>query len=86
MTRRVSAPTAPARKIHVEAALASIGTCFSLDADGQAKLVLVVAAECAAPLSQAMAEGWLRDRTFLVTIEAPVPGPTPSRKGEGDER
>ncbi len=51
-----------------EAALSPVGNCFTLNADGEAKLTLVVAASAARPLAEAMAKGELQDTTFVVTI------------------
>ena len=62
-----SAPPRQPSSIHFEATLAPVGSCFTLNADGEARLVLVVSA--ARALADAMAAGTLNDRTFLVAID-----------------
>jgi hypothetical protein len=52
-----------------EAALATGRTCFQLDAEGHATLVLQVPAEAAPVLALAMAKQQLNERTFTVRIE-----------------
>lgn len=58
-------------RVHFEAALAPTGNAFTLNAEGEARLTLVVAESAAKPLAEAMASGVLRDTTFIVTITAP---------------
>ena len=72
MKRKASPMGDPqAKRIIFEAALSPMGNCFSLNGDGEARLTLVVPESTAKPLVEAMAAGWLRDTTFLVTIAKP---------------
>jgi len=48
-----------------------VGHAFTLSADGEARLVLVVPESTAKPLADAMAAGWLRDTSFIVQITVP---------------
>lgn len=61
-------PSGPPQPIIFEAALADSGNCFSLTRDGDARFTLSVPASTVAPLALAMAQGRLKDRTFIVTI------------------
>jgi hypothetical protein len=62
------------------AALAPIGSCFTLNADGEARLTLVVSRECAKPLSDVMASGQLLDQSFVVQLQLPVKPDSGSKK------
>lgn len=55
-------------RIAFEAALNPTGNAFAISADGEARLTLVVPEAAAEPLARAMADGWLRDTSFVVTI------------------
>ena len=57
--------------ITFEAALAPVGNCYAMSAEGEARLTLTVPASAAKPLAEAMAQGWLRETTFLVTLTVP---------------
>ena len=57
------------KEIAFVAALYHSGACFTVDAEGSAKLVLQVPADQMRPLAEAMALGQLTERTFTVRLE-----------------
>jgi len=69
--RKPDPPEVPLRRITFEAALNPNGQCYSVNNDGEARLTLVVPESTAKPLAEAMASGWLRNSTFLVTLAKP---------------
>jgi len=74
MARRAAPPGPPpeTKAIHFEAALAPVGNCFTMTAEGDARLVLTVPASAARPLAEAMARRELGERVFVVAITWPA--------------
>lgn len=72
--RRRAAPPPKTPGVHrlaFEAALASTGHFFSMNAEGEARFTVVVSEAAAKPLAEAVAAGWLKNTSFIVQITAP---------------
>lgn len=71
-------PAPPGTKtIHFEAALPPTGNVFTLNAEGEARLTIIVSASAAKPLAEAMAAQGLNGTTFVVALT--YPEATPAR-------